>query len=270
VDAFLSSRSPVELGSVGGNSSCVELRFGSNIFIFDSGSGIRELGHFLMNQEFGRGEGTANIFLSHTHWDHIMGFPFFIPAYVPGNKLYFRGCHDNLHERVHDQQVAAHFPVALEAMSANKEFIQMEPGKPVEIAGALVTPFQMFHPGNSYGYRVEFEEKVFVYASDTELTETKHDHTRFLRNADLLILDTMYTFDEALNKRDWGHCSPMVGVDISIAEHVKKLALFHHEPTHSDNDLDEILMKTIAYKMNMAHDVPLEILLAYEGLEVEI
>lgn len=111
---------------------------------------------------------------------------------------------------------------------------------------------------------------MFVYASDTEFKTTREEDTMYLENADLLVLDTMYTFEEALSKTDWGHCSPFIGVDIALAEKVKKLALFHHEPTYDDRKLERLLEKTIRYKEKMAPDSDLEIILAIEGLTISL
>lgn len=270
VDDFVDSLPPLLAGVAGGNSACVELRIHDSLFIFDAGSGIRALGLHLMRQEFAQGKGTAHIFLGHTHWDHIMGFPFFAPAYVPGNQIHFYSCFDDLEERIADQHDPRHFPVPLDAMAADKHFHTLVPDEPHEIAGATVFPFPMFHPGKSFGYRVEHDGRVFVYASDTEFKTTREEDTMYLENADLLVLDTMYTFEEALSKTDWGHCSPFIGVDIALAEKVKKLALFHHEPTYDDRKLERLLEKTIRYKEKMDPESALEIILAIEGQTVSL
>ncbi len=228
VKRFIDSRSIVDLGTVGGNTSCVELRAGDSIFVFDAGSGIRSLGLELMKTEFGNGGGEVNIFLSHTHWDHIMGFPFFTPAFIPGNRINFFGCHDRLEERITTQQAPDHFPVSIDTMASEKTFNILTPGETVEIGGAKIIPFKMSHPGEAFGYRVEFDSKVFVYASDTEMKSTKEEDTKYLAKADLLVLDTMYTIGDVLTKTDWGHCSSLIGVDLAHAENVRRLALFHH------------------------------------------
>jgi phosphoribosyl 1,2-cyclic phosphodiesterase len=259
IDAYLNGLSIFHSGVVGGNSACVELRACDTHLIFDCGSGMRPLGLNLMATEFGKGQGTAHIFIGHTHWDHLMGFPFFVPAYVPGNTFHFYGCHDNLEQRIRDQHVPEHFPVALDAMAAAKHFHELEPERTYDIGGVSITPFHMFHPGRSFGYRVECDNRAFVYASDTEFKSTKEKDTRFLKNADVLVLDTMYTFDEAMAKTDWGHCSPFIGTDIALAENVKKLVLFHHEPTYTDKKLEHVLKKAITYKEKMAPESALEI-----------
>ena len=270
VNDYLDSLPVTRAGVVGGNTACVELRIGEHLIIFDCGSGMRPLGLSLMAGEFGHGKGIAHIFLGHTHWDHLMGFPFFVPAYIPGNILHFYGCHPDLHSRFNDQQAPEHFPVPMDAMASEKHFHQLQPGQPLTIEGAKITPFEMFHPGGSFGYRVEHDGKVFVYASDTEFKSTQEKDTQPLRDADVLVLDTMYTFEEALAKTDWGHCSPFIGVDIALAENVHNLVLFHHEPTYTDRKLEQVLHKTIQYKEKMAPDSDLQVHLAWEGLEIEI
>jgi phosphoribosyl 1,2-cyclic phosphodiesterase len=270
VERYLDSLPVFQLGSVGGNTACVELRAHGELLIFDAGSGLRELGIELMKSEFREGKGVAHIFLSHTHWDHIMGFPFFAPAFIKGNKIHFYGSHENLERRLGDQHAHEHFPVTLGDMAADFEFHQLDPCSPVNIGSVSVTSFLMCHPGAAFGYRAECGGKIFVYASDTEFKHTKEGDIIYLKNADVLVLDTMYTFNEALAKTDWGHCSPLVGVDIAATENVKTLALFHHEPTHSDDKLEKMLEKTIAYKEKMYPNLPLKVLLSYEGLEIDI
>jgi phosphoribosyl 1,2-cyclic phosphodiesterase len=270
VNAYMDSLPPIQTGVAGGNSACVEVRFNNALFIFDAGSGLRPLGLDLMQREFAKGQGEAHIFLSHTHWDHIMGFPFFVPAFIPGNHIHFYGCYEDLEDRIAYQQEDRHFPVSMAMMAAEKSYHTLIPDEPHIIAGITIYPFTMFHPGQSFGYRIEHNGRVFVYASDTEFSTTREEDTMYLRDADLLVLDTMYTFEEALAKTDWGHCSPFIGVDIALAENVKKLALFHHEPTYDDRKLERLLDKTIQYKEKMAPGSPLEIILAVEGLTLDL
>src|SRR5213592_4273993 len=139
----------------GGHSSCVELETGSNeYFVFDMGSGARPFGvHVLAKQA--RRPATVNVFMSHVHWDHIMGFPFFGPAYVPGTKIRIHGCHEVLEHAFRLQQAAPCFPVDFTQLAAQVEFVKLEPGKPYEVAGLKVTPHLQLHSGDSYGYRFE-------------------------------------------------------------------------------------------------------------------
>jgi len=270
VDDYLRSIPDYEIGSVGGNSSCVEVRAGDNLLIFDAGSGLRELGLSLMRGDFGKGAGAAHIFLSHTHWDHIMGIPFFVPAYLKGNSINFYGGHDRLEERIRAQQDPEHFPVSMDMMAASFSFNRLQPGGRYDISDVTVIPFIMNHPGVTFGYRVEFLNRSFVYASDTEFTEMSDEHTRFLKNADVLVLDTMYTFDDVIEKMDWGHCTPMIGIDLALRENVGKLVLFHHEPTYSDEKLVRLWKKAVDYKKKMAPGSDLEVILAREGLEIDL
>lgn len=270
VQRFLDGQSIFNLGTVGGNTACVEVRAGDSLLIFDAGSGLRPLGLELMKTEFAAGGCQADIFLGHTHWDHIMGFPFFVPAFIPGNRINIYGCHDDLERRIADQQAPDHFPVSLDDMASQKSFNTLTPGEPIEIGGARIAPFRMSHPGEAYGYRVEFGDKVFVYASDTEMKSTGEEDTKYFRDADLLVLDTMYTIDDVLVKTDWGHCSSLIGIDLAHAEGVRRLALFHHEPTYDDGKLEGIVKKSKKYLQKTYPEMELEIILACEGMEIQI
>jgi len=261
-------------GTYGGNTSCVELHSEDTTIIFDAGSGIRLLGQHLMDGRFGQGAGTAHLFLSHTHWDHIQGFPFFLPAHVPGNRIIIHSPHSDVEKRLSMQQDPWYFPVPLKAMHADIEFVSLSEGQNVAIGHVNVTNIKLNHPGGSFGYRVKKQDSSFVYATDTEFTNLSGSDTEkyisFFSQAKVLVFDSQYTLREALEKEDWGHSSSLTGVDMARDAGVKTLVLFHHEPTYDDNTLRDILQRTRKYAELQGLDQTCKVIMAYEGLELVV
>jgi anti-anti-sigma factor len=280
VDAFIDSSLPFSVrGTFGGNTSCVEIITGGDEYVIcDLGTGVREFGNRVL-QEHGPGrKHTYNIFLSHPHWDHIMGFPFFAPAYIPGNRICIYGCHDVLREALHTQHSAPWFPVDFHSLGSSIEFITLEPRRTYEVAGLSVTTIKQFHTGDSYGYRFSKGGKLIVYSTDCEHKNSHFDETdpfvEFYRNADLLIFDAMYSLGDSVSvKEDWGHSSNVVAVELAQAARVRRLVLFHHEPAYDDRMLEEVLADTVRFEAisRPGHQVPgrgVEVISAYDGLEL--
>lgn len=268
-------RLPLEVkGCIGGNSSCVQVEVGDQHLIFDGGSGIRELGLEWVESAFGRGEGRGHIFFSHTHWDHIMGIPFFLPFYVKGNSFTIYGVHPDVKNRLVGQQKLQYFPISFDSLSSSIDFVVLTEIKECKVGDVTITWKEMGHPGKSYAYRVDYQGKSFVYATDAEyksLGSTDLQPTiDFFRDADLLIFDSQYTFMEGVEKKDWGHSSSFIGVDIALEANVKQLALFHHEPTYSDFKLVEIYELTRKYLKVVAPQSSLKVMLSYEGLTLDL
>ena len=274
IETFVESL-PLDIkGTIGGNTSCLEVITEDANLILDAGSGLRELGQVLMTREFGQGNGTAHIFISHTHWDHISGFLYFYPAYVPGNKIFIYGPQDNLEQKFTlQQQDEASHPVSLEEMGADIEFVKIVDQK-IDLGGTTIRCKEMLHPGKSYSYRIEAEGKIFVYATDSEFPTLNQPavqtYLEYFSQADALIFDAQYTFSEAVEKVGWGHSMNYRGVELAVEAGVKRLILFHHEPTYDDKKLLEIVEKTRTYYDLVRGDADLEISLAVEGTELVI
>ncbi|MCG6918601.1 MAG: MBL fold metallo-hydrolase [Deltaproteobacteria bacterium] len=260
--------------TTGGNTSCVEVRGDNTEIILDAGSGIRQLGIDLMQGLCGQGQGIIHLLVSHTHWDHIMGFPFFTPAYAPGNQIIVYGRHPRIKERFQDQHHPDHFPVSLETMSADLQFVQLGEGAKVNIGEFTVSSISLRHPGGSYSYKIEESGRAFVYATDAEYKGLRpkalEQYIDFYAESEALVFDAQFTLEDAMEKEGWGHSSSMVGVDIALRAQIKRLILFHHEPSYSDEKLEEIYDKTIRYYETIKGNHNLEIILAREGLEMEI
>ncbi|MCK9243814.1 MAG: MBL fold metallo-hydrolase [Candidatus Marinimicrobia bacterium] len=272
IKKYILGLSNIEAGLIGGNTPCIEIRASDKILIFDMGSGIKALGNYLVKNEPNKNGLDLHIFITHTHWDHIHGFPFFTPAFFPNNKLTFYSPHPNLKERLEVQQDFRFFPVSLEHMPAKKEFVLLEHNSTINLGEVKISNHPLYHPGGSFSYRIEWNGKSIVYATDSEYKNLDRESTKqyidFFRGADLLIFDAQYTFEEAIHKEDWGHSSALVGVEFAVEAGVKRLALFHHEPERNDFEIQDILKKSIDFKKINFPKQKLDIFLAMEGLEI--
>lgn len=240
----------------GGNTSCVEVRFGDTVFICDAGSGIRELGKDLLARNPLLPK--LHLFITHTHWDHIQGFPFFVPAYLPQSKITVYGTsegEDKGYRLLSGQMASEYFPVSFGDLGAQIMLDHLPKGERV-IDGVHVRCFPLNHPGGCWGYAFERDGIKIVYATDNELRIEPGDafpdptHTGGLRrmpeplveavrHADLLIIDAQYDDAQYASKMGWGHSSCFSVTDLAIRAEVKNLALFHHDPESADNAVDE-------------------------------
>ncbi len=274
-NAFAQSELPFSLmNTFGGHTPCVELEAGGDeYYACDMGSGARPFGVHVMARQHDRPT-TINIFMSHVHWDHIMGFPFFGPAYVPGMKIRIHGCHDVMEHAFRLQQAPPCFPVEFSQMAADIEFIQLTPGETTQIGRMSVTPRLQLHSGDSYGYRFEAGGKSAIYSTDSEhKLEDREEALQiaaFFKNADVVIFDAMYSLADAISvKADWGHSSNIVGVELCQMARAKRLVLFHHEPANSDATLERLLAETRRFE-ELTGDLRLEVFSAFDGMEIEL
>lgn len=261
-------------GSYGGNTSCVQIADGEQCVICDAGTGLRDFGHYVMRAG-GRKPDSYHIFLSHLHWDHIQGFPFFVPAYIPGTRITIYGGHDDLEGAFIAQQQSPFFPVTLSHLPADITFRTLRPHEEYEVGGFEVSVIEQDHPGRSYGYGFRRAGKKVVYSTDAEHKgETPVDPSSFaslIEGADLLVFDAQYAFLESVDmKRDWGHSSNIMAVEFAAERGVKRLVLFHTEPALDDEALDKILDDTRKYAHFYVEGHPLVVTMAYDGLRIEV
>jgi phosphoribosyl 1,2-cyclic phosphodiesterase len=281
----------------GGNTACLEIQFESlnRRIIIDAGSGIRELGNQLMANECANGNFSAEIFLTHTHWDHIMGFPFFAPIYVPTSKIKIYGPttyeEESLKEVLGGQWTYRYFPVRHEELTSKVEYIDLKEGRYDLGQGVSLQTKYLNHPLQCLGYRFEFNGKVLCTAYDTEpyfnvfctdpdapgydaaiaaegeeaAEEENARVERFIRGADLLIYDAQYTRDEYCRSRvGWGHSPIEHAIAVARRCKVKRLALFHHDVLRTDDQLEA--MGPLLCKSNADHEF--EPFFAREGMEI--
>lgn len=261
--------------SYGGASSCVEIESGDGSFmICDMGSGLRDFGLDAAGRCASGHAKHYNFFLSHMHWDHIMGFPFFAGSFDPDSVVTIYSGHADAEIALRRQQEAISFPVPFEYLRAQFTFVTMEPGKSYEVGGVRVSTIAQHHSHDSYGFRFERGEKCVVYSTDSEHPlgnmASEHEFEAFFAGADLVIADTMYSLGDSVTmKEDWGHSSNLVAVDLCHAAAAKRLALFHHEPAYSDADIQRMHDETIRYEvLNRESAPPLDVICAYDGLTV--
>ncbi len=246
----------------GGNTSCLEVRCGDELIVFDAGTGIRELGVHLRSQM----PLKAHIFFSHLHWDHIQGFPFFIPFYAPGNTfiLYAEQKTDcTLEGLLSDQMKYPYFPVPIPKSPSDLIFNHIESNREIKVGNALVKSYQANHPDGCLAYRIEYGGKVIVYSTDTEHTETiDKSLCKAAENADIFIYDCNYTEEEYQVRRGWGHSTWIEGIKIAKKAGAKKLILWHHDPLHNDEFIDKL--------QDNARESFKESYAAYEGMEIKL
>ena len=221
----------------GGNTSCVEVLAGGRHIIFDSGTGIRELG----NQYVRNGPNRATILLTHTHWDHINGFPFFKPAFMDTHHFDIYAGHLSKPRTIRSvlagQMMRPMFPVPLETMQGDLHFHDFSAGDAFKLDGGVqVRTTKLNHPDQATGYRLEFGGKSICYITDTEHVIGSPDQNilGLIQGADLVVYDSTYTDDEFPDKIGWGHSTWQEGVRLCRQAEAKKLVIFHHEPDHDD------------------------------------
>jgi phosphoribosyl 1,2-cyclic phosphodiesterase len=244
------------------------MRVGNHLLIFDGGTGLRVLGQALLPEM----PIAAHLFFTHSHWDHIQGFPFFVPAFVKGNYFHIYGAiapnGSTIEQRLTDQMLHPNFPVPLQVMGADLKFHDLEVGDSVSLADITVETALLNHPGEAVGYRVNWQDYAVAYITDTEHFPDRLDENvlHLSREADLLIYDATYTDEEYHNPRSskvgWGHSTWQEAVKIARAASVKKLVIFHHDPLHDDNFMDQVREDT-------ARQFPNSVV-AWEGLTIDV
>jgi len=249
----------------GGNTSCVEVQLGESTYIFDCGTGFRALGRHLGEQFAGKGM-FAHVFVSHFHWDHIQGFPFFRPLYEEGNRFAFHCSRRtrSLKQVMEEQMSVPYFPVGLPEMRAQRDFYDIEEGR-VSLEEMVVQTLWLNHPQGCMGFRLETKDGVLVYATDNEPGDPVFDSNvrKLAAGADVLIYDAQYLPEEyeAL-RRGWGHSHWREAVNIVMESGAKELVLFHHDPGHDDACIDRVVKEASNYYPSVRA--------AAEGMEITL
>ncbi len=263
----------------GGNTPCVELRQGDQSLIVDMGTGLREAGtlHFGRRKEF-------IIFLTHLHWDHLIGLPFFLPVFAPGHRLIIYHVHKSAPDSIRNLFNGINFPLTFNMLRSEFEFRKLEPYETVTHDEFDVTPFVLDHPGGCYGYRFESKGTSAAIGFDGSYTRVSRKDMgadlRFYQNLDILVFDAQYAMEELMNKFDWGHCAPNVGIDLALREGIKALALIHHDPWATRSKIRVAHDEAMEYLRDQTSRLPADwphrdrgvpkLYSAYDGLEIDI
>jgi phosphoribosyl 1,2-cyclic phosphodiesterase len=234
----------------GGNTPCVEVRCGGRLLILDAGSGLRELGDALVDKG---GHLDADIFLTHCHYDHVIGIPFFAPFYEPQHR--FRIWAGNLLPEFQLKGVMQRmmseplFPIGIDTFKADIDYRDFKAGETILQGGDLtIRTILLDHPGGAAGYRIDYGGRSLAYITDNEGRQEDRDKhlVAFARNADLVIYDTTYAEDEIDQKKGWGHSTWQDGMRLADAAEAKTFCLFHHAPEHDDAAMDNLLSQARA------------------------
>ncbi len=224
----------------GGNTPCVSVRLeDGTVIILDAGTGLRRLGNALMREQ----PVSAHLLLSHCHWDHIQGFPFFAPAYVAATHLViyaYPAANRKISKTMTDQMEGAYFPVDFSALNAAIQFVDLD-RQELDVGSSRIRLVESNHPGGGVGFRIQDGPRSFVYLTDNELGQGAHRFVEFCQGASLLVHDAQYTPEELLAHRGWGHSSYLEVLDLARRAGVARVALFHHDPERSDEDVDALV-----------------------------
>lgn len=270
-ELFLSKLPEWLFGTPGGNTPCIECSLADDSkIILDAGTGIAEYGLSMARE--GLFIPRFDIFFTHFHYDHIQGLPFLGQAYNPKVDLHFYSPLADLEYILKDHMAHPYFPVTMQdKMSPKQQYHVLKPQESVQIGTAEVSWYKLNHPGKAFAYKIRENDKTFVYASDVELSEQdfpEYNKDDFFEGVDVLVMDTMYTLGEAIDKYNWGHSSFSLGVEFAIKWKVKTLVLFHHEPKYEDRQLYINLHTAQWYAQKQKSE--LKVILAEEGLKIEI
>ena len=257
----------------GGNTSCVSITADKKILILDAGTGIRNLGSAIIGQP----ELEIFVIVTHSHWDHIQGFPFFTPIYQPNRPVYM---FPTLHKKnvvlasLIDQMDGAHFPVTPDQVPSNFNFVTENPLEFLESNGFHLEMVPMNHPGKAFGYKITIEDKIICYFTDNEIDPPYaksielDELTEQCRNADILIHDAQYIEADMPLKHGWGHSLISQVTELGKSAGVKNLVYYHHDPERTDDMLDKELEK--AAKTLKERESSVQPYFAYEGLKLAL
>jgi len=269
-ERFIASLPEWLYGTTGGNTPCVEVKTANGTeIVLDAGSGIRVLGKNGVKPADNR----YNLFLSHFHWDHLQGFPFFDAIYDPSVKIDIYSTFPAASRILASQMSRPYFPAPFDMCAKRITFHTVKAGEPFNVGGLPVCCCKMSHPGNSYSYAISENGKKFVYATDVELSQKDFEKTsariKVFQDADVIVLDSQYTVAEAYQKENWGHSAFCYAIDFAVHWNIKSVYLFHHEPTYDDKKLHSILHAARWYAQYIEH-ANMQVYLATEGTEINL
>jgi phosphoribosyl 1,2-cyclic phosphodiesterase len=282
VGKYMESLGSSHLGGYGAATTSVEVRSAKNRIIIDGGSGIRSLSEQIMSGKAGSSKGPFHIFMTHFHWDHVIGLPFFVPHFVPGVQVHYYAVQEDLERLIRGIFEKPYFPVPFESLAANIQFHILPPRMPFQLDDMTITPYKLDHPDPCWGYKVECGKSTYAHCVDTEGTRVSREELGpdlpLYQNIDLMYYDAQYTFPELAEKANWGHSASQVGLDIAFREGIKQVLFAHHDPGATIQQVQDLKRQTLEYydwrlsvaKENSETLNPVQWDFAYEGLAVKI
>ncbi len=282
INKYFSGLETPQIGGYGTATTCIEVNSPRSQMIIDGGSGLRNFSEKAMSGMSGRGKGPFHIFMTHFHWDHIIGLPFFTPHFMAGMHIHYYAVQPDLEQMIQSVFRKPYFPVPFESLQAKIHFHVLEPRKPFQLNDITITPYRLDHPDPCWGYRIESGGKVYSHCVDTEGTRVTQEELAedlpLYQNVDLMYFDAQYTFPELAEKSNWGHSAAQVGLDIAIRENVKQILFAHHDPGATIQQLQELKRQTNEYfkwRQESAREINEQVPtvkwdFAYEGMDLKL
>lgn len=282
VSKYIDSLGTSHLGGYGAATTSVEVKSPRGRIIIDGGSGIRSLSEQIMSGKAGASKGPFHIFMTHFHWDHVIGLPFFTPHFVPGVQIHYYAVQPELEKLIRRVFEKPYFPVPFESLASKIHFHILEPRQTIDIEDMKITPYKLDHPDPCWGFRIENNGKVYAHCVDTEGTRVSREELGpdlpLYQGVDLMYYDAQYTFPELAEKANWGHSAAQVGLDIAFREGIKQVLFAHHDPGATIQQVQELKRQTMEYydwrlstaKENSEDMHPVQWDFAYEGLTIKL
>lgn len=282
ISEFIKSHNIPQLGGYGTHTTCVELQSPKTQIIIDGGSGLRNLGEKLIQGPAGKGQAKIHIFMTHFHWDHLLGVPFFIPHFIKGNEINYYAVQPDLEDCIRIKFQKPLFPVTFESLPSTIKFHKLEPRESFKLNDITVTPYQLDHPDPCWGFKVESGGRTYAHCVDTEGTRTTPEalgeDLPLYQGVDLMYYDAQYTLPELAEKANWGHSAAQLGLDIAFREGISHVLFAHHDPGASIDQIDELKRQTREYydwrlkaaSSNHGQLPEVRWRYAYEGLSVDL
>lgn len=282
IKEYIAKQSIENLGGFGTHTTVVEVNSNQQQIIIDGGSALANLGNQMMKGPAGQGKAEIHIFMTHFHWDHVLGIPFFPPHFVKGNVIHYYAVQPELEDIVRLKFRKPLFPVSYESLPCTIKFHQLEPRQTVKVGDIEVTPYQLDHPDPCWGFKVCHGGKTYAHCVDTEATRVTRESLGLdlplYQGVDVMYFDAQYTLPELTDKSNWGHSAAQIGLDLAFREGIKRVVFAHHDPGATNQQIQELHRETLSYflwRQNSASTNRIELpkvewQYGYEGLELDL
>jgi phosphoribosyl 1,2-cyclic phosphodiesterase len=251
IDEFIDNQKVSTLGGYGTATTCVEVKTESSQLIIDCGSGIKRLADSMLAGPAGKGKAKIHIYMTHFHWDHVIGLPFFVPIFIPGNEIHFYSIEPDLENLIRKLFLKPYFPVEFDSLPSKIYFHVILPREAVQIDDITMTPYQLDHPDPCWGLKVVSGGRTYSHCVDSEGTRASQKSLGLdlplYQNVDVLYFDAQYTLRDLADKLNWGHSAAQIGLDISFRENVKRIIFTHHDPGATTDHMLRLEEQTLEY-----------------------